>query len=174
MNFLSKYIVSIFRRNTGALKFTSVSTKLWGKLYLQTAQEPLVPHSNTVQKLQELFNLKKITATNIILDHKKFTEVSANEIERNFNALISAGIKKDNLHKHVEVLTILEVDEKICLLKDLTYDLNNTVPLVMLDIKILSKFVIQEKTEDRLKFFAELFKVKISSYIFLCCHLFFS
>lgn len=121
----------------------------------------MVPHPNSVRKLQELFNLRKLIAYNILLEHKKLAECSANEINQTFNSLIDAGITKGYLKKHIAVLGLSNVNEKICLLKELPYTINDTVPLLLLNIKLLYRFVNQEKTQNRIRFFSELLKVKL-------------
>lgn len=155
MNGLVKYVSILLRFNkVGHFKTVLKTPKLCEKLYSTT------PHSYTVKKLQELFNYKHSTASNIILDHKSFTKVTSNEIDKVFKSCIEAGVNKETIEKNVEVLTVSEVDEKIKYLTKLPYSLNITLPLLLINEKLLKKLVEQEISEKRIKFLSILFEVK--------------
>lgn len=134
--------------------------------FSSAAKNLLNNHSYSVKKLKELFDIRESRASSIIQDHKKFAVVSANEIDNTYKTCIDAGITKGNLLNYVEVLATFSVSDKIELLKQLRYDLNATLPLLVLDEKLLKKFVIQEINEKRIKYFEKIFNV------ILCLHCF--
>lgn len=161
MNSVGKCILKVLRSHVVRLKSSHISSKLCVRFLSSTSQNTVIPHPYSVMKLQELFDLRQSVAYNILLSHNKFADVSVNEIDKTFNACISAGIKKDVLQRHIEVLTITEVDGKINLMKELHHDVNITVPLLLLDTKLLRRFVSQEQSEKRIHFLSKLFEVKI-------------
>lgn len=159
-----KCTLTIFRLNNKSL-FQNLSPikicSLFGstKTDTKSVQNPVIRHPYSVKKLQELFDIKKSVAANIVLENKKFSEVTVKEFVKVFKSCIDADIKQENLLKHVEVLTTSEVEEKLEILKKLPHELNNSFPLLAHSKKLLSNFVEQEKNEKRIPFFSKLFDV---------------
>lgn len=160
MNALRKCVLRIISNASFSYpKNTAVGTKLYIKFYATISKNPFLPNPYSVKKLQEIFNIRESTASNIILDNKKFAAVSANEIAEAYRTCIDAGILKEHIQEHVEVLASFDIADKMKLLKTLPYDLNIIMPLLVVDEKILKKFVIQEMGEKRIKYLARLFDV---------------
>lgn len=160
MNFLTKYFLGSLKPNkVCSFKNTRTSIQIFQQFCSKTNQNSSLPHPKSVEALQELFSLKKSTAFNIILDHATFAEVSKNDIKETFNSCIKAGIEKHILHEQIQVLSMLQVEEKIQVLKELPHDINITVALLTLNFKLLKKFVEQEKNEKRIEYLSNIFLV---------------
>lgn len=137
----------------------------------KNAKSLVISHPYSVKKLQDLFNIKKSVAVNIILENKNFSEVSVKEFVQVFKTCIDAGIKKEHLLQHVNILTTSEVEEKLEILKKLPHELNTTFPLLVHSKRLLNNFVKEEETEKRIKFLSKLFHVYNKCwYLYLFCH----
>lgn len=166
MNTLRKCMLTISKTSFSSPRNTTKCIQLYGNCFSTTVNLSN-PRSHTVKKLQELFNIRESTASNIIHDHKIFLTASVDEIDKTYRTCLDAGIAKKNLLCYVDVLTISYISDKIELLKKLPYDLNITVPLLVLDEKLLKTFVVQEISEKRIKHLGKLFNVILYSNCFV-------
>lgn len=161
MNALRKSMLTIISKTSFSNSRKTTAITLYGNWF--STSVTLNTRSHTVKKLQELFDIRESTASNIIHDHQIFLGVTANEIDTTYRTCINAGITKENLQRYVEVLTISCISAKIELLKEIPYDLNTTMPLLVLPEKLLKTFVVQEISEKRIKYLAKLFNVIYNS-----------
>lgn len=161
MNSLSRCVLNVFRSKTSCLKSAVCVTRVSVQFYSSSSFENTIgPQSPAVEKIQELLKLKPSVAFNLISEYNEFAKMSTDEIVFNYNACIEAGVKKKCLMNNIKVLTAYEIDEKFEILKDLPFDLNEVLPLLLLNVKYLKKFVATNKTENKMEFLCNLFQVK--------------
>lgn len=162
---LIKYSLTNFRLSNNRLLKNIISPIKLCSIFCSTKNNtkntpsPVISKPYSVKKLQDLFDIKKSVAVNIILENKNFSEVSVKEFVNVFKTCTDAGIKKEHLLNHANILTTSEVEEKLEILRKLPHELNNTFPLLVHSKKLLNNFVKQEETEKRIPFLSKLFHV---------------
>lgn len=118
--------------------------------YLKRDHEFRMTKKGTIETLQQLLQLKPFDALNVVTDCKHFKKISRATLKNNYKIYIQNGITNETLLKYPEVLTVLDTEQKLELIKKLEYDLNEVVVLVLLSVPSLIKFVQSELEMDNL------------------------
>lgn len=94
-----------------------------------------------VKNLEQLLDIKKITALDIANKYKKLSLVNGKTMTANLTLCKEAGISRDTLLKYPEILAQKSLQYKLGLLKQLPFDINTVAPLLNMETKSLKGFV---------------------------------
>ncbi|CAH1967128.1 unnamed protein product [Acanthoscelides obtectus] len=111
------------------------------------------------EHLVRLLNIQKGDALNIVSKSSKLSKVDAVSIEKNHMICLSNGVTADRLQACPHILAVSDLVEKIDLLQRLPYNLDTTLPLVMIPSRTLKRFILKEDAPKRIKFLSGLFDV---------------
>lgn len=102
----------------------------------------------TVKNLEKLLSVKKIVALDIANRYKKLSLVNGKKMATNLTVCKDAGISKETLLKHPEILAQTNLEHKIELLKELPFSITTLAPLLNLETKHLKGF-LESYTSER-------------------------
>ncbi|XP_065163916.1 transcription termination factor, mitochondrial [Atheta coriaria] len=92
--------------------------------------------ATVVETLENLLNIRKFTAVDLITQQRKLYQVTAHILTRNHKILQTHGIKNATIIKHPDILAAQPpalLQENLNLIKDLPFELDDVVYLAALD-----------------------------------------
>lgn len=113
-----------------------------------------------VEKIAELFDLKRREALELVMKNEKyFINVPVYSIAENYSECINCGLTSEILLKYPRILTTSNNRYKLDLVRKLPYSLEVTAPLLILEFRPLKKFVAKELVEYNISAVAGLLEV---------------
>lgn len=119
--------------------------------YVTTKLEYKMGKKYTVSRLCELLNIKLATAIDIATRHKKLQLTTGRTMIDSYNFLKMNGISKELIIKYPETLSHKDLEMKIELLQQLSFALQETLPLVNISFVHLQHFIHKQETECKIK-----------------------
>lgn len=110
-------------------------------VYSKNTEEYAFGKRFTVKNLEQLLSVKKITALDIANKYKKLSLVNGKKMATNFTLCKEAGLTKETLLKYPEILAQTNLDYKLSLVKQLSFDMNVVAPLLNVETKNLKGFI---------------------------------
>ncbi|XP_044267641.1 transcription termination factor, mitochondrial [Tribolium madens] len=114
-------------------------------VYTKRDNEFKMTKKGTISTLEQLLQLKKFDASNIVMDNNCFKYVSKATLKGNYTVFKQKGITQETLFKYPEILTVLETEQKLQIIEKLKYDINEVAILLLLNVPSLEQV---EKNEE--------------------------
>ncbi|VEN43518.1 unnamed protein product [Callosobruchus maculatus] len=111
-----------------------------------------------VQLLKEMLNLRLIEAASIV-SKPKFSKITSNSINKNYNLCLSHKITQARLKQFPEILAEEKLADKIELVKQLPFTLDHTAALLNIPTARLEKLMHEEELSQRIRFLSTFFNV---------------
>lgn len=134
-------------------------------IYEDTSIEYGIGKKYAVMKLQQLFNLRLFTATDVATRFKKLQLVTGKTMFDNYNILKQEGIEDNIILQYPDLLAQKSMELKILLIKRLPFNITDTVPLLNIELNRFKQFINKVPVEckdipgGRIGFLSKLFEV---------------
>lgn len=117
---------------------------------------------HSAQKLEELFDIRRYDALEIVSNNKKLCNVPDTHIQNNYNIFVNRNIKAKQLLQFPEALAAENVEQKLKDLKNLPFEIEKTFPLVALKTIQVLRVINEEKCNKRIEHISSLLDSSIN------------